>query len=167
MASSNNLQEMHNPSIVLYRPHNAIVEDKPIPELSDAHDTLIRIDYIGVCGSDVSIYEPMLLPCSNKSLGTFLADRDLGQDGRSLQRYRPWAHEASGTIHSIGSAVTRVKPGDRVAIEPGVPCRLCKACKSGTYHLCPDVRFAAAPGPPHDTQGTLSQILPDRRGLRI
>jgi D-xylulose reductase len=67
-------------------------------------------------------------------------------------------HEASGTIHSIGSSVTTIAPGDRVAIEPGTPCRLCKACKSGSYNLCRDIRFAAAPGPP-DTPGTLSKYF--------
>jgi D-xylulose reductase len=67
-------------------------------------------------------------------------------------------HEASGTIHSTGSSVTTIKPGDRVAIEPGVPCRSCKACKSGSYNLCRDIRFAAAPGPP-DTPGTLSKYF--------
>jgi D-xylulose reductase len=83
-------------------------------------------------------------------------------------------HEASGTIHSVGTAVTLCKPGDRVALEPGVPCRFCKACKSGTYNLCRQMRFAAAPGPP-DTQGTLTKYynvaedfvykIPDDMGL--
>lgn len=35
-----------------------------------------------------------------------------------------------------------------MAIEPGVPCRMCNFCKSGTYNLCPDVFFCATP--PHD-----------------
>lgn len=35
--------------------------------------------------------------------------------------------------------------GDRVAIEPGVPCRMCDFCKSGKYNLCPDVVFCATP----------------------
>ena len=84
-------------------------------------------------------------------------------------------HEASGTIHSIGTHVTRVKPGDRVAIEPGVPCRLCRACKSGSYNLCRSMKFAAAPGPP-DTQGTLTKyfrsaedfvyVIPQDMGLK-
>jgi D-xylulose reductase len=66
-------------------------------------------------------------------------------------------HEASGTIHSIGSSVSSVSIGDRVALEPGLPCRSCRACKSGTYNLCRKMRFAAAPGPP-DTPGTLSKF---------
>lgn len=67
-------------------------------------------------------------------------------------------HEASGVIHSTGPLVTRVRTNDRVAIEPGTPCRLCTFCKSGTYHLCRQMRFAAAPGPP-DTQGALSKYF--------
>lgn len=63
-------------------------------------------------------------------------------------------HEASGIVSAVGTAVTRISVGDRVAIEPGLPCRFCRACKSGSYHMCKDMRFAAAPGPP-DTQGTL------------
>lgn len=65
-------------------------------------------------------------------------------------------HEASGKIHSIGSAVTQCSPGDRVAIEPGTPCRFCNPCKAGKYNLCRKIRFAAAPGPP-DTPGTLTK----------
>ena len=67
-------------------------------------------------------------------------------------------HEASGTIAAIGSGVTSVAVGDRVAVEPGTPCRFCSACKRGTYNLCRQMRFAAAPGPP-DTQGTLSKYF--------
>lgn len=65
-------------------------------------------------------------------------------------------HEASGTIHAVGSAVTRVKPGDRVAIEPGIPCRRCTRCKAGRYNLCPDMRFAADPP---QTHGTLCRVF--------
>ena len=35
--------------------------------------------------------------------------------------------------------------GDRVAIEPGVPCRMCKYCKGGQYNLCADIVFCATP----------------------
>lgn len=54
-------------------------------------------------------------------------------------------HEASGTIHAIGQAVTHLKAGDNVAIEPGQPCRMCTRCKEGYYNLCPDMKFAACP----------------------
>lgn len=60
-------------------------------------------------------------------------------------------HEASGTIHTIGSSVTSVKPGDRVAMEPGFPCRRCSRCKEGRYNLCKDMTFAASPPYAHGT----------------
>lgn len=62
-------------------------------------------------------------------------------------------HESAGTVVEVGALVTNVKPGDRVAIEPGVPCRHCNYCRSGSYNLCPDTVFAATP--PHN--GTLSK----------
>ena len=38
-------------------------------------------------------------------------------------------HEAAGVVAEVGSSVTHLKAGDRVAIEPGVPCRMCNLCK--------------------------------------
>jgi D-xylulose reductase len=63
-------------------------------------------------------------------------------------------HEASGIIHAVGSHVQSVKVGDRVAIEPGTPCRRCQACKDGFYNLCVDMKFAAAPP---DSHGALTK----------
>lgn len=60
-------------------------------------------------------------------------------------------HEASGTIYAVGSAVTSLIPGDRVAIEPGYPCRRCEPCKVGRYNLCPEMKFAADPPKRHGT----------------
>lgn len=60
-------------------------------------------------------------------------------------------HEASGTVHAIGTAVTTLTPGDRVAIEPGYPCRHCEPCKTGRYNLCPEMKFAADPPRLHGT----------------
>jgi NADPH:quinone reductase-like Zn-dependent oxidoreductase len=44
---------MQNPSVVLYGPKNAKIEDIAIPEVVDPHDVIVRINYVGVCGSDV------------------------------------------------------------------------------------------------------------------
>ncbi len=65
-------------------------------------------------------------------------------------------HEASGTVHAVGSAVTDLKPGDNVAIEPGRPCRICVRCKEGLYNLCPEMKFAACPP---DTPGCLAKYF--------
>jgi D-xylulose reductase len=80
-------------------------------------------------------------------------------------------HESAGVIHAIGSAVTSLQVGDRVAMEPGIPCRRCARCKEGRYNLCPKMAFAATP--PYD--GTLARFyrlpedfcygLPERMSL--
>lgn len=62
-------------------------------------------------------------------------------------------HESAGVITQVGAAVTTLKVGDRVAMEPGVPCRRCEPCKAGKYNLCENMAFAATP--PYD--GTLAK----------
>lgn len=68
-------------------------------------------------------------------------------------------HESSGVISAVGSSVTTLKEGDRVAMEPGIPCRRCEPCKAGKYNLCENMQFAATP--PND--GTLAKyyVLPE------
>ena len=68
-------------------------------------------------------------------------------------------HESAGTVLELGSAVTTLKKGDRVAMEPGVPCRRCARCKEGRYNLCLEMRFAATP----PVDGTLAgyYVLPE------
>ena len=62
-------------------------------------------------------------------------------------------HESAGVVVEVGDKVRHLKPGDRVAMEPGVPCRRCDYCRSGSYNLCGDTIFAATP--PWD--GTLAK----------
>jgi len=50
-------------------------------------------------------------------------------------------HEASGEVLEVGSKVSNLIKGDRVAIEPGKPCGLCKHCLGGRYNLCNSMRF--------------------------
>lgn len=56
-------------------------------------------------------------------------------------------HEGAGVVVWTGGKVQGLKIGDRVAIEPGVPCGQCFQCSSGSYHLCQSVEFSGAP--PH------------------
>jgi L-iditol 2-dehydrogenase len=64
-------------------------------------------------------------------------------------------HETSAEVHEVGEGVTHLKPGDIVAIEPGVPCTSCPDCKEGRYNLCKDMSFHATP--PYD--GTLTRFF--------
>ncbi|WP_394922603.1 NAD(P)-dependent alcohol dehydrogenase [uncultured Robinsoniella sp.] len=97
---------------------------KPVP---NENEVLVKIEYVGICGSDVHFYE-------NGRIGDFIANGPfiLG-------------HEAAGTIVDTGSKVTDLKIGDRVALEPGVTCGKCEFCKTGRYNLCPEVKFFATP----------------------
>lgn len=63
-------------------------------------------------------------------------------------------HESAGTVLEVGDQVTHLKPGDRVALEPGYGCRRCTNCRAGKYNLCEKMIFAATP--PYD--GTLTGL---------
>lgn len=54
-------------------------------------------------------------------------------------------HEGAGVVIYVGSNVTNLVPGDRVAIEPGQPCEKCHHCATGSYNLCREVKFSGAP----------------------
>lgn len=87
----------------------------------------MKIKAVGICGSDMHLYEE-------------------GRVGNAVQS-EPMVlgHEAAGEVVEVGSAVTALKVGDRVALEPGVPCRGCDFCKRGEYHLCTSVAFRGVP----------------------
>ena len=71
-------------------------------------------------------------------------------------RIRPaLGHEAAGVITEVGENVKTLKPGDRVCMEPGIPCMKCEECLTGHYNLCKDVKFWATP--PYD--GVLSEYV--------
>ncbi|CAM1507627.1 Fc.00g072680.m01.CDS01 [Cosmosporella sp. VM-42] len=127
---------MQNPSCFLHGPGIAKFEDLPLPRVVDPHDVIVRIRYVGVCGSDVHFWKH-------------------GGIQTPVTEPLVMGHEASGIISIVGEAVTSVKIGDRVAIEPGHPCRRCQACKDGRYNLCTRIKFAAAP--PH-AHGTLTKF---------
>jgi L-iditol 2-dehydrogenase len=88
---------------------------------------LVRVGSVGVCGSDVHYYE-------EGRIGEFVV-----RDPLVL------GHEAGGVVVDTGPGVRGLSPGDRVAMEPGVPCRSCRQCLTGHYNLCPDVTFFGTP----------------------
>ena len=90
-------------------------------------EVLVRVTTVGVCGSDVHYYR-------NGRLGPFVVDAPL-----------ILGHELSGRIAGIGDGVAADRLGERVAIEPQRPCRVCGQCKAGRYNLCPDMEFYATP----------------------
>ncbi|TRX95022.1 hypothetical protein FHL15_004107 [Xylaria flabelliformis] len=121
-----------NLSFILNKPRDVAFVDRPTPTLQSEHDVLVAVNYTGICGSDVHYWQ-------NGAIGHFVV-----KDPMVL------GHESAGTVVEVGSAVTSLKTGDRIALEPGYPCRRCAPCLSGKYNLCPEMKFAATP-PYHGT----------------
>lgn len=92
---------------------------RPMPEPGPS-DVLVRVRAVTLCGSDLHIFK-----------------------GKHPAAALPVSvgHEIAGEVVSIGQRVTRVRPGDRVAIEPVIACGTCHFCQRGQYHLCTDISF--------------------------
>jgi len=95
-------------------PYTFQVEEAAVPEPS-ASEVLLKIDYIGVCASDMQIYH------GKHKFMTFPVI--LG-------------HEAAATVEKTGAQVTDFAAGDKVTIEPQVFCGECFPCKSGRFNVC-------------------------------
>jgi len=107
-------------------------------------EAVVQIEAAGVCGSDTAYF-------TVGYIGNYVVDGPI-----------ILGHEVAGQVVAIGSEVTQVELGDRVAIEPGKPCRDCRDCMAGRYHLCTKLEFLATP--PYD--GALVQrIAIDERQL--
>lgn len=100
----------------------------PDPEIAKPTDVRIRIKRVGVCGSDIHYYTT-------------------GRIGSQIIRF-PFTvgHEAAGVVEQVGSKVTRVKPGQRTAIDPAVYCGHCDQCRAGREHTCRELLFLGCPG---------------------
>ncbi len=117
---------MDNRAAVLHGPHDLRVEDRPMPAPGPG-EVLVEVRAVGVCGSDVHYYE-------HGRIGDFVVSEPL-----------VLGHEAMGVVVGGGERTGRHRPGTRVALEPGVPCGRCAACRGGRYNLCADVAFFATP----------------------
>nr|QBH74065.1 alcohol dehydrogenase [Embidopsocus sp. OG4250] len=115
-----------NLTVVLHKIGDLRLEQRPIPVPKD-DEVLLEMACVGICGSDVHYLV-------HGRIGDFIVKEPM-----------VCGHEASGVVSEVGKNVKNLKKGDRVAIEPGVPCRRCQFCKEGNYHLCKDVIFCATP----------------------
>ncbi|WAH35708.1 2,3-butanediol dehydrogenase [Alicyclobacillus dauci] len=98
-----------------------------VPEqVTEAGTVKIQVEWCGICGSDLHEYAagPMTIPVETPHpLTGQVAPVILG-------------HEFAGKVVEIGSGVTHVRVGDRVAVEPLLSCGQCRPCQSGRYNLC-------------------------------
>ncbi|XP_071954926.1 sorbitol dehydrogenase-like [Antedon mediterranea] len=117
---------MSNTCATLYGDRILELDERPIPN-PGKRDVLLLIKSVGICGSDLKYW-------AYGRCGRFLMESPMVT-----------GHEASGVVVKLGKDVTTLQIGDRVAIEPGIPCRTCDLCKRGRYNLCTDVIFCATP----------------------
>jgi L-iditol 2-dehydrogenase len=114
---------------VLTEPRQIIFEERDIP-VPQEHEVLVKIEHVGICGSDLHYYE-------HGRIGNFVVEKPI-----------VLGHESSGAVVAAGKRVTHLQAGDLVTLEPGYTCGKCEFCKKGLYNLCPDVVFMATP--PYD-----------------
>ena len=119
---------------VLHAAGDLRVEQVPVPTLGP-DDALVRVRACGICASDVHYYV-------HGRIGTYVVEEPMIV-----------GHELAGDVVAVGSNVSRLAVGTRVALEPGVTCGHCRMCKAGRYNLCPEVRFYATP----PVQGAMSE----------
>ena len=129
-------------------PRRLEIREEPEPVLEDGRDVLVRIERVGVCGSDVHYF----------SEGGIGADR--------LQYPASVGHECAGTVAEVGPEVTNIKPGDRVAIDPAIACGQCDQCRSGRVNTCRNLQFMGCPG---EAPGAAAEyrVLPAANCLKV
>nr|XP_039252292.1 sorbitol dehydrogenase-like [Styela clava] len=145
--------ENENLSVVLYKRReekpqcDIVLENRPVREPAD-DEVVLKMNSVGICGSDVHYW-------LNGRIGDFI-----------MKEPMVIGHEAAGTVVRCGKDVKHLKPGDRVAIEPGYPLCSDEFSKSGRYNLSP-VYFCATP-PDHGNlqrfythKGSFCHKLPD------
>jgi len=114
------------------------MRDVPAPAIEKDTDVLLKIEWVGVCGSDVHYYET-------------------GKIGSDTVQY-PWivGHECTATVAQVGSKVVRVKVGNEMVVEPAISCHQCDQCKAGRANTCRDLKFLACPG---QAEGCLCEYI--------
>jgi len=114
------------------------MREVPEPAMTAANDVLLKLAVVGVCGSDIHYYTT-------------------GKIGSQVVQY-PFTvgHECAAVVERVGTQVTRVKPGDRVAVEPAMACGQCDQCRSGRPHTCRRLKFLGCPG---QAEGCLAEFL--------
>jgi L-iditol 2-dehydrogenase len=120
---------------VLNRPGEVEVVERPAPQ-PGPHEVLVRVRAVGVCGSDTHYYD-------HGRIGRFVVESPL-----------VLGHESAGVVEAVGERVDPARVGQRVSIEPGVPCLSCSECLAGRYNLCPDMVFYATP----PVDGSLAEL---------
>jgi len=107
---------------VIHAAHDLRIETVAVPPLG-AGEVRVRVRAGGICGSDLHYYH---------------------QGGFGTVRVRApmvLGHEVAGVVEAVGEGVASVRPGDKVAVNPSLPCLKCRFCLMGMENHCLDMRF--------------------------
>jgi L-idonate 5-dehydrogenase len=127
-------------AIVAHAAKDLRIEETPSPPVGP-HDIRVRIVFGGICGSDLHYYH-------HGGFGTV-----------RLREPMILGHEIAGVVEAVGAECRRVKVGDRIAVNPSVPCSQCRYCLEGRQNQCLDMRFyGSAMRFPH-VQGGFREVL--------
>ena len=116
---------------ILHAPGDLRVEEVPVPEIG-SDDVLIRVMAAGICGSDIGrvmVTGTYSFPCIP-------------------------GHEFAGQVERVGSRVSHLAIGDRVAVAPLIPCHACEWCRAGKFSLCDTYDFMGS-----RSHGAFAQFL--------
>lgn len=109
---------------ILVEPKHIEFKEVAEPKAADltAHQVLVNIKRIGICGSEIHSYH-----------------------GLHPATFYPvvQGHEYSGVVVAVGSEVTVCKPGDHITARPQLVCGKCNPCKRGQYNVCEHLRVQA------------------------
>lgn len=126
--------------VVIHAPEDLRVDEREVEPLG-AGQVRVQVAYGGICGSDLHYFHQ----------GGFGTVR--------IQRPMTLGHEVAGTVVEVAGDVTRVKAGDRVAVNPSRPCARCRYCLEGLPNQCLDMRFyGSAMRDPH-VEGAFRTML--------
>ena len=93
------------------------LEQRPLPEPA-AGEARVRPHAVGICGTDAHIFKGEFAAAAPVVLG----------------------HEIGGVVDAVGPGVKSIKEGDLVTVQPNTFCTLCRFCRTGREHLCPEMR---------------------------
>ena len=126
--------------LVINAPDDLRVVDQALPALAPG-EVMVRVGYGGICGSDLHYFH-------HGGFGTV-----------RIKRPMILGHEVAGTVVAVADGVTRVQPGDRVAVNPSRPCGACRYCLEGLPNHCLEMRFyGSAMRDPH-VEGAFRNLL--------
>jgi L-iditol 2-dehydrogenase len=114
------------------------VVEVPRPTIKKDTDVLLKIAMVGVCGSDVH----------------YFVDGKIGS--QVVQFPFVVGHECAAVVAEVGKAVKRVKVGQKIVVEPAMPCHQCDQCKAGRENTCRKLVFLGCPG---QVEGCMAEYM--------